>query len=48
MLFIAAKCYLKNADDKWQLAAIAALIFLIGWLSFMLRQHYRSLTKTGL
>jgi hypothetical protein len=28
MLFIAAKCYLKNADDKWQLAAIAALIFL--------------------
>ena len=40
MLFIAIKCFLKQGDDKWQWAAIAALTFLIGWLSFMLRQHY--------
>lgn len=32
--------YIKSHEHKIEFALLAALMFLVGWLSFMMRQHY--------
>lgn len=32
--------YYKNADIRWLWILVSAIAFFLGWLSFMLRQHY--------
>lgn len=39
-LIIAVSCAIRFADQRYLWMAVAALIILIGCLSFMMRQHY--------
>jgi hypothetical protein len=40
LLALGIRGYVKNEPDQWLWAAVALIALLIGWLSFMLRQHY--------
>lgn len=45
MLFISIWGVLKDTDEKWLWMMVAALTFITGWLSFMVRQHYALITQ---
>lgn len=40
LLAIGIRGYIKDEPNKWLWAAVALIAVLVGWLSFMLRQHY--------
>ena len=39
-IFYAVRCAGRYPDQEREWIAMAGLLFLVGWLSFMLRQHY--------